>query len=420
MNNLFSQVKNQDRELTIGSAEWRMLVLTACLNPDEESLQELKALLGEEVDWGKLIFQSSVHGTAGLLYQHLMKLSDEFEIPPGALEELRTAYFAIAASGLRLMGEFRKIADALVAAGIETIPIKGAVLAEKIYGDLGFRPLSDIDLLVRENDWPRVYEILAESGYEFASRDLLKHFREIPAKLTRYDVQSHMQYESPVGTALEFQFDLFTLGIGMYDMAGVWQRSSETEVGGVRVRTLGAEDELLLLAIHANRHGCSRLKWLVDIVEILRQNRTINWDLLITIARREHILANVYMTLSHIQRLFKLQLIEPAIMERMKPRTYKRMLWNAVWPRKELDLFQGRNEDSICFYFYRPFSGWNLVNFAIMGRVRDKTAYQVRWLVPSLTWMSQTYKQPRSLGLLKYYPVRLLDRQTRRKNQASG
>lgn len=401
--------------LVVDSLERRLLILTACLNLDDESEEEFRELLGCGIDWDVVMFHGYSHGTIGLIYKHLKKLSEDIEIPGGILERLRNAYLKITASNMSHLSHYRQVAGTLAKAGVKAIVLKGAFLAENIYGDIGLRPLSDIDILVREDDWPEIRDVLESLGYKPAG----KEFRTLPPKLTEYDVPSHVQYISPAGTLLEFQFDLFTLGIGMRDIEGVWERAGTGVVGDAEVGVLGGEDMLLHLAVHANRHGCAQLKWLVDIAETLRHGEDLSWDTLASVARKEKIMASVHSTLTHTERLLQRRILPLHALKRLEPRSYQKFLWSFVWPRKKLDEFQGRQEDAVCFYFYRLLSGWNIINFALMDRVRDKLIYQVRWVMPPLSWMSKTYNKPKSMSLLKYYPIRLLDRKLRKRKDHS-
>ncbi|MBE0428969.1 MAG: nucleotidyltransferase family protein [Thermoleophilia bacterium] len=383
--------------------ERSLLVAASRLNADSARMQRVQKLAQRDLNWEALVNQSTIHGTAGIIYRNLTASGHSVDIPEAELERLKKIYLMTAAMGLRHLTQLREIAQELTSQGIEIIVLKGAVLAERIYGDVGLRPFSDVDILVREEDWPRIYEVLKKKGCQPPPG---KDFREVPPKLMKYDVMSHMQWTSPLGTCLEFQFDLLTMGVGMRDIGGVWDRSRKAEILGSEVRVLGPEDQLLHLVIHANRHGCARLKWLSDISESLYQNGH-DWDLLVRIAQREGIAACFHATIAHIQRLYDTRLVPEEVMRRIKPRFYKEAVWNRIWPQEQLGEFQGRHEDAICFYFYRPLSGWNLLNFVLTGRVRDKLVYQLRWIFPSLKWMSVTYGKPRSLALLKYYLWRL-------------
>lgn len=393
--------------------ERRLLILSAGISLDEDRAAELKELLQEKINWDVVILHSSMHGTAGILYRHIINLAAESHIPKDVLERMRSIYLMITASNMQYLAEYKRVSKELAAEDVEFIVLKGAALIEDLYGDYGFRTMSDVDILVRERDWPRINHILKRLGYSAAEKD----FDQIPPKLSKYDVEAHIQYVSESGTCMEFQFDLFTLGIGMRDIEGVWARSRQSEQDDVIVWTLSPEDQLLQLIIHANRHGLMRLKWLVDITESVRRGAGINWDLFIDIARREKVQAVAYHTLNSIAEVFDCRIAPGEVMNQLKPRFFQSVIWRSVWPKKRLDEFNGRNEDVITFYYYRPFCGWNLLNFALMGRMLDKVRYQIRWIAPPLRWMAATYNRPESLELLKYYPKRMLNYGQRKKQK---
>lgn len=56
-------------------------------------------------------------------------------------------------------------ARTLTEAGIRVLPLKGPLLAERIYGELEARVSTDIDLLVGRDDLPRAVEVLGRIGY---------------------------------------------------------------------------------------------------------------------------------------------------------------------------------------------------------------------------------------------------------------
>ncbi|MHB1270918.1 MAG: nucleotidyltransferase domain-containing protein [Thermoleophilia bacterium] len=404
---------NKAQSMLVDSIERQLLLRTASLELDVKALAEIKELLGRRLNWGILVSQSLKHGTCGFLYRNTIKAGVEL-VPTEIQEQLKKYYMMFALSGMRQLAEFIPVAKALEDHGVPIMVLKGAAVVESIYGgDFGLRPMSDIDILVREQDWPKIYELLKKTVFKPAGKD----FSAIMPKLTRYDVEAHVQFASTSGSCLEFQFDLLTLGIGMRDVTGVWNRSQESVIEGIRVRVPGPEDQLLHMVVHANRHGCARLKWLVDIVETLQNSDSLDWDLFLEIARKEKVAPCVYSTLIHIERLFGQRNVPQAVLDQLNPKGYQKFLWQAVWPQKMLDEFRGRHEDAICFYYYRPLSGWNLINFALTNRIRDKIAYQLRWMFPSMSWMSQTYGKPKSLALIKYYPIRLMDRRLKRKEE---
>lgn len=391
--------------LSTGSTEWQLLVLTARLHMDTTAQTKLRGLLTLEIDWNLVISEGYRHGTIGLIYKHLKHLEGDV-LQSDVTQRFRNSYLRMIAAGMLQLAQLRDLADSLNEIGCEIIVLKGASLAELTYMDLGLRTFSDVDILVKESDWPKVLSILKKLGYRSNER----FFADLPPKIAPYDFQAHLQFFSPADTCVEIQFDLLTIGIGMRDIDGIWKRSRKAVVGGAQVKVLSPEDQLLHLVVHANRHGCTRLKWLVDIVETVSWGPPIDWGVLEATARRENVTAIFYLTMEHVARLLGAQQIISEMPLSMYPKLFRRILWKAVWPRRRLDRFEGRVEDAICYYYYRPFCAWNLLNYALSGRVRDKMIYQARWIVPSLSWMAETHGQKKSLRLLRYYPLRLMNR----------
>lgn len=58
-----------------------------------------------------------------------------------------------------------RVAAALEEAGIRVLPLKGPLLGERLYGDVGARISADIDLLVEASDLQRAVEIIRQLGY---------------------------------------------------------------------------------------------------------------------------------------------------------------------------------------------------------------------------------------------------------------
>src|SRR5205823_6122929 len=87
------------------------------------------------------------HGLVPLLYR---KLSRATAGPPSSLlESIRRQDEINAHRTLWLTRELLHIHKALTASGLEVLPYKGPILAQCLYGNLGIRQFSDLDLLVR-------------------------------------------------------------------------------------------------------------------------------------------------------------------------------------------------------------------------------------------------------------------------------
>ena len=74
-------------------------------------------------------------------------------------------YMEALANNLPLRGVLRQAGTALVEAGVRAIVYKGQDYLERIYGELGARPMADVDLLVPEAELGRAERALLDAGF---------------------------------------------------------------------------------------------------------------------------------------------------------------------------------------------------------------------------------------------------------------
>ena len=122
------------------------------------------------------------------------------------------------------------VLERLRSAGVEPLLVKGRAIARH-YPEVGLRPYSDIDLIVRLDELDRAREALAIG---------------LPAGLP---IDLHAGTVPPDSHSFE-------------DLTA---RAEETPVGGTTVRVLGPEDHLRVLSLHALRHDVCRPIWLCDL-----------------------------------------------------------------------------------------------------------------------------------------------------------
>src|SRR5207302_5016940 len=74
-------------------------------------------------------------------------------------------YYQQAALNGRRFAELRKIVMACAGAGIHVLVLKGAAIAERVYGDIALCPMQDLDILVGRGDLDATDRLLREMGY---------------------------------------------------------------------------------------------------------------------------------------------------------------------------------------------------------------------------------------------------------------
>ncbi len=252
------------RALQLGREE-EVLCLAARVAPDAPARARIAALLDGGIDWDHLWRLGHVHEVLPLLVTSISGLGGAVRMPEAWAADAQRRRSATLLQNRSLLAELLATLDAMQAVGVEAIPVKGLVLTEMLYGNLALRPAGDIDVLVRAEDLPAAREALRALGFAQEA---------VPA----YEERHHPFHDPPYykpgqfrQTALELHHGLAAPRQFRMDAASLWERSVTTELFGRRLRVLGSEDTLLHLAVHRARAPL-RLRWLVDIAELVRRS----------------------------------------------------------------------------------------------------------------------------------------------------
>jgi hypothetical protein len=212
-------------------------------------------------DW-RIIFNLAVReGVAGLLY-HQLKNKD---IPESFLNSLKGYYQRIAALNLIYIKALEQVEDALKNEGIKVLVLKGASLLDIFYPGIGMRPMDDIDLLVRPQNLERFSHTLSLLGYQ---RDSIIHHVFNKQGITM-DIHVHALNVDRITSRAA----LFPRG-----MEPVWRESLPWRNGYYWLRRPNDIDNVFLLFQHLLKHSFSKLIWLVDILQILKDRDAAFWQ----------------------------------------------------------------------------------------------------------------------------------------------
>lgn len=245
-------------------------------------------------EWGRVMDLAAAHDVAGIVIRRI-------GLGPArggdSAERIRDAARASAAKNLLLFAELAKILRALAAASVPVIPLKGAFLAEAVYGDLALRPMADLDLLVKPADLPRAIDTLRQLGYESD--------QPFDPVAQRGAFQDMPPMRKPGGAMVELHWTLVTplcgARIDERELAGIWERSVPTAVAGAASRALSPEDLLLHLCMHASVHhrfADVGLKSFVDMAEVARRyQESLDWTVFAERANRWNVANGVRMAL---------------------------------------------------------------------------------------------------------------------------
>jgi hypothetical protein len=282
-----------------------MDLLLACCGNDSDGHRSsrIRQILQHGVDWELLVQLADHHGLTPLLLRRLLVEVDPRQA--GGLEGLRRQDKANAHRALWLTLELLNIHRHLQTRGLEVLPYKGPVLAEALYGNVALRQFSDLDLLVRPDDLPRIKTALGELGYEpglrlaqAAERDYLKSGYEYTFDGARGRNLLEIKWQVlPRFYSVGFDVDKF------------FERTSTVTIEGQKLRTLCDQDLMLVLCVHAAKHAWKQISWLCDVAQLAR-SRSLDWAALRAEAERLGIARIVAVTFLLAQKLLRSELPE--------------------------------------------------------------------------------------------------------------
>ena len=221
---------------------------------------------GPTADWNDVVDVAVGHDLAPLLFKRLKESDARACVPADAWERLRLAYFDSARRNTRLFRELRTVLGCLRSAAIPVIVLKGAYLAEAVYGDVALRPMCDTDLMVPRAELPRAQAVLLDMGgvqQQPTGNELLwrEHHHPRPVVLRDLSIELHWTITDPTEPV-------------RIDAAGLWDRAHPATTAGVEVLALSPEDLLLHLCIHFGCvHHLTGLRSFCDITETIRRCR---------------------------------------------------------------------------------------------------------------------------------------------------
>jgi hypothetical protein len=170
---------------------------------------------------------------------------------------------------LHFSGEMEQLSRMFYENKINLIFLKGPILGEELYGDISQRACSDIDLLIPIKDLEKAHFLLEGLGYE--KDDYIKtvlndwkwRHHHLTYKHPQKSIKVEIHWRLHPGPGIEPEFK------------ELWARKRISTLANYPLYILGREDLFLFLVLHGARHGWSRIRWLLDIHQIICLG--VNW-----------------------------------------------------------------------------------------------------------------------------------------------
>jgi hypothetical protein len=289
------------------SIEQKILCYAAELNPDSDHHEGLRRLISRYTDVDQLIDLADKEGLTCLFYKNLEKSGLLETLRPEQRERLQTSYYQTAGFNLKLIHDLKEVLDLLTQENIRVVLLQGMDLLHQVYGDIGLRPMIDIDLWVLQKDYAGLIAVLNSRGYQ---RDPIypNTFRK---GSTTFDLHTHILWADRI------EARKLLINKGEED---IYQRARLIDLEGQKALCLNSYDQVLYLSLHTLKHHMSRLIWLVDIRGLLENWKRSDWEALMNRAKewgQEKTLSYLFFILFHLFD-FKLPPQAQQLMERKR------------------------------------------------------------------------------------------------------
>ena len=291
--------------------DYGVSLLLSCIRKDitEAAIRELSGLTDR--GWDRLLQASLNHGLTPLLYHRIKPFFAACSVPTDVQQHLKEIYFHSAARNMRIYKELADILRCFSDAGIPVILLKGAHLAEIVYGNIALRPMADVDLLVKQADLMRAHVVLNGLGYAAPEKDMGYALGHLPPYGKKNSI-----------ILVEIHYNIVSAPFSQrFPVEDLWARAQPGSLQGVEVLTLCPEDLLLHLCVHTGiYHGLDNgIMPFVDISRTIEHyQREIDWQQAVSRARQWGLSRCVYLMLSVSKKIAGLSVPEH-ILPAMKP-----------------------------------------------------------------------------------------------------
>jgi hypothetical protein len=178
----------------------------------------------------------------------------------------------ITPSSARTLGQIRLLADVLGAleeCGVPSIPYKGPVLAQQLYGDPTLRHSTDLDIVVPRESYAAARKALVDLGLTPRAG----HTPRQEATLFRWLGHASFGHGADAFIELHWRFAPLQFPFALTPEAAI-ARAGRLSIAGRMVGAMAPDDLAATLAMHAARHLYERLEWLAGITRLILEHGT--------------------------------------------------------------------------------------------------------------------------------------------------
>lgn len=241
--------------------------LLRCLRWDDEGLDRLRDL--SLAEW-ELLWETVNAGAGQHLLARRLQIAG-LKAPEPIAAKLHAHALTVAA---RNLAGRSALASAIRETGRPALLLKGVDLAERLYRNLGLRPMGDVDFLVRVADAPAYHAYFRSQGYDATPEPGDAVF----SSRGHHQILYRVKGEKSAVLELHWRFGVDDEDRGV-DLDGIWERAVAHPALAPAAYVMAPDDLFLYLCLHLKHHAFDTpLTQIWDLAELLRASwLPIDW-----------------------------------------------------------------------------------------------------------------------------------------------
>ena len=351
-------------------SENRLIKDCARTKLNDSSVSRVKEILDTDVNWEYVVRNAVWHSVESLLYKNLMAMNNNCAIPDQVIKALRMRYLLNRGRNTQLYKNLFRVLRIFKNEGIEVVLLKGAVLAEDIYRNIGLRPFGDIDIYV---PFPKI-----------------KNNRAAETVINIDDENDWLDvhYAGLRGRDMLIQ---------SVDNNEIWERAVPFTISGMETRKLSPEHQLLHLILHGDYF--IRLIWLCDIAETVRYyGESMNWQIVVDNAWRYGYNNLYFFQLSSARQMLNAPVPDEAL-KQLRPNRIKRF-----FTKRLIQEWEPQSPKTKFLNLAKPLQV-HLLEFLTIARYKHKLNKIRGVFIPDLSWVKEHYSASTKKKLYFYYII---------------
>ena len=295
------------RRIRSGPSSADLTLLRAALG-EGDIARDAYARWRERIDWERLpiVWQRLLP----LLHHNMFRLG----VQDPLLERFRGVRRFFWARNLRLMNVAKRTHEALAAAEVPALALKGTSLVASRYVDRSIRPMEDVDVLVPGANAGAAIAVLEGLGFECGTprprclRERVLQSRELPG----------CGFVDGNGSYVDLHWNALHLDRRPDADSDAWRRAREVVFEGVPLLVLDPADQLLQLCAHGLQDvDASAIRWIADAAIVIRGASSLDWQVFVESASQHRLSAAMADALRMLLRVISLP-IPGEIVDRLR------------------------------------------------------------------------------------------------------